>query len=132
MAHKISHPEAFWSAIFFKMSSVRHIVFNYFSQKLIRSSEIHIKPPQCDPTHNSLDIAPTMFLVGHFFKMSSVSHLFFHNISQKADQIIRNIQRTITSNLNAIQMTVHKISRLKKPFLVGRFFQNVYRRPSCF
>ena len=44
--------------------------------------------------------------------MSSIGHLvFFNGFFPKVNQIIRNTQRTTTSNLNAIQPTFHKISR---------------------
>ena len=43
--------------------------------------------------------------------MSPVSHLVLNELFPKVNQIINNIQRTTTSNLNAIKPTVQKISR---------------------
>ena len=47
---------------------------------------------------------------GLFFSNVNVGHLDFTRFFPKANQIIRNTQRATTSNLNAIQTMVHKIS----------------------
>ena len=58
-----------------------------------------------------------------FFKMTFDAHLVFNGFFPKVNQIIRHIQRTTPSNLNAIQPIFHKISR---PQVFGLpFFQNV-------
>ena len=54
---------------------------------------------------------PQAFLASHFFKKSSVSQLVLDEFFPKVNQIIAKTQRTTTINLNAIQSTVHKISR---------------------
>ena len=97
------------------MSSISHLVFNGFfpkdnqiitnTQKTLTSNLNAIQP-----TFHKIS-RPQAFLCGHFFKISSVSHLAFNIFFPKVNQIIRNNQRTTTSNLNVIQPTVHKISR---------------------
>ena len=93
------------SAVLFYMDS---------SQKLIRSSEIPREPPRhlnaIQPTFHKIS-HPQAFRAAIFFEISSVSHLAFDIFSPKVNQINRNNQRTTTSNLNAIQTTVHMISR---------------------
>ena len=107
------------------MSSIGHLVFNGFFPKV---NQI-ITNTQKTTTSNLIAFQPTFhkisrpqaLLGGHFFKISSVSHLAFNIFFPKVNQIIRNNQRTTTSNLNAIQPMVHMISR---PMLFGRtFFQ---------
>ena len=108
------------------MSSIGHLVFNGFFPKVNQS----IINTQKTTTSNLNAIQPTFhkiprpqaFLGGHFFKISSVSHLFFNNFFPKVNQIIRNNQRTTTSNLNAIQPTVHMISR-PQDFWANIFFK---------
>ena len=92
------------SAILFLMDS---------SQKLIRSSERNI---QRATTSNLNEIQPTIHKLSRSQALwaaisSSDSHLVFHEFFPKVNQIIRNTQRTTTSNWNVIQPTGHEISR---------------------
>ena len=44
--HKISHPQAFWAAIFLRCPPSDIFFLMDYSKKLIRSSEIYEEPPQ--------------------------------------------------------------------------------------
>ena len=108
------------------MSFVGDHVFNGF---VLKVNQI-IKNTQRTTTSNLNAIQQTVhnisrpqaFLVATFFKMSSVGHLIFDGFFSKVNQIIRNTQRTTTSNVNAIQQTFHKISR-PQAFRVAIFFK---------
>ena len=86
--------------------------------------ENHCIKFKCDPTNDSLDIAPTSSSGGYFFKMSSIGHLVFNGFFPKVNQIIKNTLRTTTSNLNPIRPTFHKISR-PQAFWAAIFFKNL-------
>ena len=95
------------------MSAIGHIVLHGFFPKV---NQI-IRNTQRTTTSNLNAIQPTFhkisrpqaFRAAIFFKIFSVSHLALNIFSPKVNQIIRNTQRTTTSNL--IQTTVHMISR---------------------
>ena len=86
------------------------LVLIYYSQKLIRSSEIPSEPPhQIWMRSNPWFIRYRAHkLFGRLFFQTAILFLMF--FLPKVNQIIRNTQRTITSNLNAIQPPVHEIS----------------------
>ena len=114
MVYKISRPQALRVAIFFKMSSIGHLVFNGFFPK---GNQI-ITNTQRTTTSNLNVIQPAFHKISRphafwaaIFSKYPVSHLAFNNFFPKVNQIIRNNQQTTTSNLNAIQPTVHMISR---------------------
>ena len=105
MAHKISHPQTFRDTIFFKTSSVGHLVFNGFFSKgdqIIRNTQ-RTTTLILNAIQRTVDkiSRPQAFRV----------YLVFNGSLSKFNQIVKNPHRTTTSNWNAIQQTVHKISR---------------------
>ena len=108
------------------MSSIGHLVFNGFFPKvnqIIRNTQITtmLNLNAIQPTFHKIS-RPQAFWAAFFFKISSISHLAFNNFFPKINQIIRNNQRTTTSNLNVIQPTVHMISR-PQAFWADIFFK---------
>ena len=118
------------SGYFFQNDLCRPSVFNGFFPKV---NQI-IKNTQGTTTSNLNGIQPMIhkisrpqaFRLAIFFKMSSVSHLVLDDFFPKVYQIIRNSQRTTTSNLNAIQPMVHRAPIFKQLFLMNSY-QKVIR-----
>ena len=95
-------------------------LLNYY-QKIIRSLDM----PR-EPLHKRYRAYK---LFRWLFFQNVIGHLVFNGFFSNGNQIIRSTQRTTTSNLNAIQQTVHKIS-CPQAFRVA-IFLNDLRRPSC-
>ena len=96
---------------FFKMSSIGHLVFNGFFPKV---NQIIRNTQRTTPSNFWVDLLGNgrLWLFGRpFFQNILCQPSCFKYFFPKVIQIIRNNQQTTTSNLNAIQPTVHMISR---------------------
>ena len=111
--YKTSCPQIFWVAIFPKMSTVGHLVFNGFFAKANQS----ITNGQRTTTANLNAIQPKfiryrahkLFERLFFPKCPPSANFFLIGFFAKVNH--RNAQKIITSNLNAIQPRVHKTWR---------------------